>query len=185
VFSDGDHSDFVIVIVEGRVKVFVTSREGEETVLGIRGPGAVVGEFAAFDGGPRVASAVALESLTVRVLTAEEFRAFIEQRPKAGLELIRTLIGRLGEADRRRAEFGVYDTVSRVAHLLSDLAAEQRGGTDELEVRLSQQDIAGLVGASRESVVRALTTLRNRGLVTTGRRTIRVLDPDALRSFAD
>jgi CRP/FNR family cyclic AMP-dependent transcriptional regulator len=183
VFCEGDRSDFVVMIIEGRVKILVTTREGGESVLGIRGPGALVGEFAAFDGGARVASAVALEPLTVRMFTAEEFRAFVARRPGVGLELLRILIGRLREADRRRAEFGTYDTVSRVARLLGDLSSEQpSNAAAHLEVQLSQQEIAGLVGASRESVARALAELRSRGLVTTGRRTITVLDPAALRS---
>jgi len=181
VFCEGDRSDFVVVIVEGRAKVLVTSREGDESLLGVRGPGSLVGELAAFDGGPRVATAVALEPLTVRLLTAEEFRAFVARQPGAGVELIRMLIGRLREADRRRAEFGAYETLPRVARLLGDLVADDR----QLEVRLSQDEIAGLVGASRESVARALGTLRQRGLVTTGRRTITVVDRDELRSFAE
>jgi CRP/FNR family transcriptional regulator, cyclic AMP receptor protein len=178
VFREGEPSDFVVVIVEGRVKVLVTSADGVESVLGIRGPGALVGELAAFDGRPRVASAVALDSLAVRLLSAEEFRAFVADHADAALALIAMLIGRLREGDRRRAEFGSYDATSRVAHLLGDLAAEQ------LDVRLSQQEIAGLVGASRESVARALGSLRARGLVATGRGTITVLDPAGLRAFA-
>jgi CRP/FNR family cyclic AMP-dependent transcriptional regulator len=181
VFCEGDHSDFVVVIVEGRAKVLVTTRDGGESVLGVRGRGSLVGELAAFDGGPRVATVVALEPLTVRLLTAEEFRAFVARQPGAGVELIRMLIGRLREADRRRAEFGTYDTLPRVARLLGELVTDDR----PLEVRLSQDEIAGLVGASRESVARALGTLRRRGLVSTGRRTITVVDLDELRAFAE
>jgi CRP/FNR family cyclic AMP-dependent transcriptional regulator len=185
VFCEGDRNDFVVVIVEGRVKILVTTAEGGESMLGVRGPGALVGELAAFDPGPRMASVVALEPLTVRVIAAEEFRAFVAQQPGVGLELIRTLIGRLREADRRRAEFGAYGTVSRVAHLLGDLIAEQASDrAGQIEVRLSQQEIAGLVGASRESVARALAVLRSRHLVTTSRRAITVLDHGALRSLA-
>jgi CRP-like cAMP-binding protein len=151
VFCEGDRSDFIVVIVEGRVKIVVTTAEGGESLLGVRGPGALVGELAAFDQGPRVASAVALEPLTVRLLAADEFRAFIAQQPEVGLELIRVLIGRLREADRRRAEFGAYDSVSRVARLLGDLIDAQPSGPAQIEVRLSQQEIAGLGGRSRSS----------------------------------
>ena len=184
VFCEGDRSDFIVVITEGRVKIVVTTAEGGESLLGVRGPGALVGELAAFDQRPRVASAVALEPLTVRLLAADEFRAFVAQQPAAGLELIRVLIGRLREADRRRAEFGAYDSVSRVARLLGDLIDGQPPGPAHIEVRLSQQEIAGLVGASRESVARALGVLRSRHLVATARGTITVLDPEALRSVA-
>ena len=186
VFCEGDRSDFVVVIVEGRAKVLVTTREGGESVLGVRGPGSLVGELAAFDGGPRVATAVALEPLTVRLLTADEFRAFVARQPGAGVELIRMLIGRLREADHRRAEFGTYDTLPRVTRLLGDLVADDgaSGRPGPHEVRLTQDEIAGLVGASRESVAHALATLRARGLVTTGRGTVTVVDLGELRAFA-
>jgi CRP-like cAMP-binding protein len=185
VFLEGDRSDFVFVILEGRVKLVVTTEDGDESLLGVRGTGELVGELAALDPAPRLASAVALEPLMVQTLTAEEFRAFVAEHGSVALQLIRMLIGRLREADRRRVEFGAYDAASRVARLLVDLAADHgslgRGGA---VVRLSQQEIGELVGASRESVGRALAALRDRQLVTTGRRSVTVLEIGALRAFA-
>jgi CRP-like cAMP-binding protein len=183
-FCEGDPSDFVILILEGRVKLVVTTEDGDELLLAVRGPGELVGEFAALDPAPRLASAVALESLTVQALTAEEFRAFVSQHGDVALRLMRTLIGRLREADRRRVEFGAYDARGRVARVLAELAAEQEPrGHGRAVVRLSQHEIGELVGASRESVGRALAFLRGRNLVTTGRRSVTVLEIDALRSF--
>jgi CRP/FNR family cyclic AMP-dependent transcriptional regulator len=173
VFCEGDPSDFVFVIVEGGVKLAVTTEDGDESLLGVRGPGDLVGELAALDSTDRMATAIAVEALTVQSLTAEEFRAFIAEHPGAALELIRMLIGRLREADRRRVEFGVHDTARRVAHLLAELAAEhQPSGPGPAHVQLSQQEIGELVGASRESVARALASLRDQHLVTTGRRSV-------------
>jgi CRP-like cAMP-binding protein len=184
VFCQGDASDFVIVILEGRVKLVVTTEDGDESLLGIRGPGELVGELAALDPAPRLASAVALESLMVQSLTADEFRGFVAQHGSAALQLIRMLIGRLREADRRRVEFGAHDTLSRITHLLAELAAEQVShGRGLAVVRLSQREIGELVGASRESVARALATLRDLELVTTRRRSVTVSDVRALRAF--
>ena len=182
VFHEGEQSDFVVVVVEGRIKIVSSTVDGSEAVLGIRGPGSLVGELAAFDGGPRTASAIALDPLTVRVLTAAEFREFVASRPGAALELIRVLMGRLREGDRRRVEFGAYDATSRVARLLCDLANEAvvRDGP-AVHVQLAQHEIAGLVGASRASVARALASLRDLQIVTTGRGAITVVDVDALR----
>jgi CRP-like cAMP-binding protein len=94
----------------------------------------------------------------------------------------------LRSSDRRRVEFGAYGTTQRVARLLVDLAAAQ-GGTSERDVvlrsGLTQDDLAGMVGASRESVARALATLRTLGFVSTGRRQVAVLDLLGLREFAD
>jgi CRP/FNR family transcriptional regulator, cyclic AMP receptor protein len=184
VFCEGDPSDFVIVILKGRVKIVVTTQDGNESLLGIRGPGELVGELAAIDSEPRVATAMALDPLTVRVITAAEFRDFVAHHADAVLRLIRMMIGRLREADRRRVEFGANDAASRVAHLLAELAVEREAhGHDRSEVRLSQQEIAELIGTSRESVSRALAVLRDRHIVRTGRRSVAVLNVDALRSF--
>jgi CRP/FNR family transcriptional regulator, cyclic AMP receptor protein len=184
VFCEGDPSDFVLVILAGRVKLAVTTEDGDESLLGVRGPGDLVGELAALDSNNRLATAIAIEPLTVQSLTAEEFRAFIAEHPSAALELTLMLIGRLREADRRRAEFGVHDATPRVAHLLAELAAEhqppEHGPTP---VQLSQQEIGELIGASRESVARALSALRDQQLLTTGRRSVTVIDLDGLRSF--
>ncbi|HMF82311.1 MAG TPA: Crp/Fnr family transcriptional regulator [Acidimicrobiia bacterium] len=184
VFTEGDSSDFVLVIVDGTVKIVVTTEQGDESLLGVRGPGDVIGELAALDSEPRLASVVALEPVTAHVVTAEEFRSFIAERPKAAVELMRMLIGRLREADRRRVEFGSYDATTRVARLLVELAdgltADEHAA---LQVPLSQHEIGELVGTSRESVARALAVLRDRDLVSTGHRSIRILQLDALRSF--
>jgi CRP-like cAMP-binding protein len=178
-FHEGDRSDFVVVIVEGRVKVVVHGQDGTETLLSVRGPGAIVGELAGIDDSPRLASALALEPGTAQVLQASEFRAFVEAHPSAAVVLLRVLVGRLREADRRRAEFGALDTTRRLAQLLAELGAD-----DDHVVRLSQHELAGMIGASRESVARALTALRSEGVVTTGRRTVTVLDADRLRTLA-
>lgn len=184
VFCAGDHSDFVIVILEGRVKLVVTTADGDESVLGVRGPGEVVGELAALDSRPRLATAVALEPLTVQALTAEEFRAFIAEHSRTAFALLKMMIGRLRESDRRRVEFGAYDIAGRVARLLAELVTEQQlRARGPAEVRLSQQEIGDLVGASRESVARALATLRDQRLVATGRRSVTVLELNTLRSF--
>jgi CRP-like cAMP-binding protein len=183
VFHEGDLDNFVVVILDGRIKIVTTSPEGAESLLSVRGTGSLVGELAALDDAPRLASAIVLEPLTARVLTADEFRGFLAQHPSAALELARTLIARLRESDRRRVEFGSYDVTGRLAALLLELSRGRPDGSST-GIALSQQELAGLIGASRESVARALGTLRSRGLVATRRRAITVLDPDGLRSLA-
>ena len=176
----------MIVILEGRVKLVATTEDGGESLLGVRGPGELVGEFAALDPAPRLASAVALEPLTVQALTADEFRVFLAQHGGVGIQMMGTLVRRLREADRRRVEFGAYDVAGRVARVLAELTADQAPyGRGRAVVRLSQREIGELVGASRESVGRALASLRDRSLITTGRRSVTVLEIGALRSFID
>lgn len=184
VFHEGEHDNFVVVILDGRIKVVTTSSDGAESLLSVRGSGSLVGELAALDDAPRLASAIVLEPLTARVLTADEFRGFLARHPSAALELARTLIARLRESDRRRVEFGSYDVTGRLAALLLELSGGSYDPKRPTGITLSQQELAGLIGASRESVARALSTLRSRGLVATRRRAITVLDPDGLASLA-
>jgi CRP/FNR family cyclic AMP-dependent transcriptional regulator len=180
-FLEGDHGTTVLVIWSGRVKVRKETADGHEMVLALRGPGALVGELAALDDGVarRSATLVALTPVVVQVIPNDDFIAFLEQHPRALLALTRIIIGRLHDADRRRVEFGAYDTLGRVARVLAELLVTSGRAADGeviLEPSLSQHELAGLVGASRESVVRALGELRRRGLISTGRRQLVVRD---------
>jgi CRP-like cAMP-binding protein len=182
-FHEGEHSDFLVLLLSGRVKIVTSSEDGVESLLSVRGPGDLVGEFAAIDGAPRLATAIALEPLEGVVLSADEFGAFLAVRPRASLELVRALVERLRESDRRRMEFGAHDVTGRLAWLLAELSGQRPAVDGRSIVALSQQELAGLIGASRESVARALAALRRRGLVETGRRAVIVLDPAALRQL--
>jgi CRP/FNR family cyclic AMP-dependent transcriptional regulator len=188
-FLEGDRGTAVLVIRSGRVKVRKETADGHELVLALRGPGALVGELAALDDGNdrRSATLIALSPVVAQVIPNEDFIGFLEQHPRALLALTRIIIGRLHDADRRRAEFGAYDTLGRVARVLAELLATSGHATNgevRLEPNLSQHELAGLVNASRESVVRALGELRRRGLITTGRRQLVVCDVAGLALLA-
>jgi CRP/FNR family transcriptional regulator, cyclic AMP receptor protein len=185
---EGDESDQVLLLTEGRAKVTSTTTEGRELLLAVRGPGELIGELAAIDGGPRSASVVALGPSVCRVLRVEEFLGFVEAHPRAALVLLRTFTRRLRDSDRRRAEFGSLDATHRLARLVIELADEygrttNQGGV-EIGLRLTQEELAGMIATSRESVARALTSLRSRGLIATSRRTITLRDPGRLRIYA-
>ena len=180
-FHEGERADVVYLVVAGRARVYTATSEGNEVTLSVRGPGDLIGEMGALDpGSTRSATAVVLDPLRCRVIRAPELMAVLEAHPRVALGVLRLLIGRLRESDRRRTEFGSYATTRRLARLLVDAAGDPGGG----ELALSQQEMAGLIGASRESVARALAELRDRGLVATGRRAVTVRDPDGLRRFA-
>ena len=184
-FLEGDRGTNVLAIQHGRVKVIINTPEGRELVLAIRGPNGLVGELASLDNGDhrRSATVVALTAVVVQVIPNDQFLQFLEEHPHALLALTRTIIGRLHDADRRRVEFGAYDTLGRLARVLDELANADGQPTDTgimVDPPLTQHELAGLVGASRESVVRALAELRRRGLVQTGRRSLVVCDPAGL-----
>lgn len=188
-FRQGDASDHVVAIRSGTAKIVATADSGYETVLAIRSVGEVVGEFAAFDLRRRSASVVAITPMQCLVVPGVAFRGYLRAQPDLALAMLSTLVDRLRESDRRRVEFGAYDVTSRISRLLLELAARHGAATKErhggegttITLALSQQDLAGAVGASREAVARILQHLREQGAIATGRRRIVVLRPDVLR----
>lgn len=186
-FLEGERSSTVVIVVSGRVKVFSLTEHGEEVLLAVRGPGALLGELSAVDGAPRGASVAALDPVEALVVGVPAFVEFLRTHPDAAMVLLRLVTARLRDADRKRVEFGALDIPARVAGRLVELAerfGEPDGDGVRIAVPLSQDELAGWVGASREAVAKALRVLRDRGLVTTGRRTTTVLDLDALRRRA-
>lgn len=182
---NGEQTDHVFLIRAGRVKVVATTQAGHELLLAVRGPGELVGELAALTaaGTARSASIVALAPVEAQVLPGAEFLAYLERRPKVLMLVVRQLMERLRDADRRRVEFGSQPTMGRVAGYLAEMAERDgRRGPDGIAITtaLSQEELAGYIVASRESVARALTTLRREGLITTGRRRIVVHDLQGL-----
>lgn len=182
-FSEGDRSDTVAYLLSGRVKVSYHTDAGDEVVLALHGPGQLLGELSAIDGRPRSASVTAVEPVEVLVVTADAFRQFLSAHPEVGIELLRLLADRLRDSDRKRVEFGSQDVVGRVAarlHELADRYGVAGNGTVTVELPLTQEELAAWVGASREGVSKALRVLRERGVITTGRRRIVVHDREEL-----
>jgi CRP/FNR family cyclic AMP-dependent transcriptional regulator len=183
-FHEGQVSDRVMLLAVGRVKIASSAGDGRESVLAFRGPGEVLGELSAIDGGPRSASVITVDPVEALVLPAADFRRFLERTPRATLWLLQRVIARLREADRKRAEFGASDTIGRVAARLVELA-ERYGTADghgvRIDLPITQEELASWVGSSREGVNKALHTLRELHWVETERRSITVIDMDALR----
>lgn len=184
---EGESSDRVAVLVGGRVKVFVSTDDGREVVLSMRGPGDLIGELSFLDGAPRSATAAAVEEVRAATLTSAEFKAYLGSRPSVALVLLQMLSGRLREADAKLAEFTAHDSVGRVAKRLLELAdryGREEAGTTIIDLALSQEELAGWTGSSREAVSKALGALRQLGWVQTRRRGFVILDIGALRRRA-
>ena len=185
--SQGDHSESVFVLLEGAVKIALDTTDGAEVVLDVFGPGDVLGEFEAIgEYTTRAANVVALNTVGCRVLTKDDFIDFLMGHPAASLALVRLLIRRLGAADRRRIDATTADPSHSLARFLIEPVDGQQsadGSAIAVSFPLAQHELASLLGVSRNSVVRALTTLRSRHLVATTRRTIQIVDVPALRRY--
>ena len=162
---EGEKSDALYVILSGRVKVFVADADGREMVLAIHGPGEYVGEMA-LDGRPRSASVLAMEPTVCSVLTRETLRAAIAANPDVAMNLINKLIDRARSATDSVRNLALMDVYGRVARLLLSLAVEQADGRTIVPERLTQQEIADRVGASRDMVSRIFKDLTAGGYIT-------------------
>src|SRR5438128_1275792 len=186
-FHEQQAPDRVVLLLAGCVKLSALSEDGKEVVLAIRGPGDLLGELSAMDGQPRSATATALEPVEALVIPAGDFRAFLERNPRVSLLLVTMLSRRLRDADRKRVEFTAQDSTGRVAARVVELS-ERFGDRVEnglkIDLPISQEELAGWTGCSRDSVVKALHAMRELGWIETERRRIVVLDLDALRRRA-
>ncbi len=186
-FSEGDVSNRVVLLLSGRVKVSTFSEDGQETVLGYRGAGDVLGELSAIDGEEHQATVSVVEQGEAMFVQAERFLDALETMPSLSLVLLRSIVGRLRDADRKRAEFTALDVVGRVAHRLVELAddyGEPVGTGVVIGLPITQRELAGWVGSSREAVNKALQQLQRQGYIAAERRQITVLDVEGLRGRA-
>jgi CRP-like cAMP-binding protein len=183
----GEAPGRVLVIEEGRAKVTAATEDGRELVLAFSGPGDLLGELSALGGSPRVATVRALEPLSALAIASGEFEAFLDANPRVALVILRVVIDRLREADRQHVEFAAYQTLTRVARRLVELAeryGEESGEGIRITLPISQEELAGWAGASREAISKALHDLRAVGLIETHRRHIVVLDAEQLGQVA-
>jgi CRP/FNR family cyclic AMP-dependent transcriptional regulator len=184
----GDRADSAIVLLSGQVKVHRTSSLGAEVVLGLSGPGDLLGEVSAVADAVRSASVTALSEVEAIVLAVPDLRGFLARRPAAALALLDLALGRLYVADARRVEFATAESLARVSSRLVELAERfgVAGARGELEVELpiNQEELASWSASSKESTARALRTLRELGVIETSRMRLTVRDLAQLRTHA-
>jgi CRP/FNR family cyclic AMP-dependent transcriptional regulator len=187
-FSEGEPAEAVHIVVSGRLKIIRAQANGRQNVLAVIGPGEMIGELALFDPGPNASSAVALEDVETATITNASLRPWLTGRPEAALRLLQVLTRRLRRSDDARIDMIYSDVPGRVAKALLDLAdrfAEPYPGGGELvEHGLTQEELAQLVGASRETVNKALSDFVSRGWVRVSSRNVVIIDRVRLISRA-
>jgi CRP/FNR family transcriptional regulator, cyclic AMP receptor protein len=170
------------VVRSGRVKVVLIGEDGREVILGVLGVSEHFGELSLIDDRPRSAHVIAMEDSHLLVLRREDFRARVEASPKVAWALLAELSRRLRRADDKIGGLVLLDVPGRIARLLLDLADESGG--QAIEKSLTHQTIAQMIGASRETVSRAMKDFQDAGWITVERRRIALADRPALEQRA-
>ncbi len=170
--NEGDTTDSFYIIVTGKVKVYLSNSAGREVIVDFHGPGEYVGELA-LTGLPRSASVVTVEPTTCVVVSRAEIRDFLAQHPDFALHLIGRLIDRTRRATENIKQLALSDTYGRLVKVLGDLA--KPSGTDWVVAeKMSQQELANRIGASRDMVSRLLRDLAAGGYISIHHRSISI-----------
>ncbi|MEB2343819.1 MAG: Crp/Fnr family transcriptional regulator [Deltaproteobacteria bacterium] len=186
-FHRGDAAAQVYVVASGRLKVVATSKEGGDMVLAILDEGEVVGELPMLTGGRRTASVVALEPCELVALARRDFLRFLREQPEAAVELLVVLAERLVRISEFAEDTLFLAVPARLAKKLLHLAerfGSEAGSGVRIGLRLSQSELADLVGTTRESVNKQLRAWSGDGILRMERGELTILDPARLEHFA-
>ena len=177
IFHREDHGQVLYVIKEGKVKISLISPEGQEISLVVFGKGECFGEFAILDGLPRSADAVALERVECYTLQRSDFHKAIMKNPKIAILVLEAMSKRLRNTNNMVEDLIFLDVYGRVAKKLLELADTHGVKTEEgviIDVRLTQQELASMVGASRESVNKVLGYFTDKKFISTDKHRITI-----------
>ena len=172
--SAGDVTDSLYVILSGKVKTVITDENGREIILSISGPGEYFGEMALIDGEPRSATIITREACQLLIFSKEDIKGVLRSNPDMTFTLLKGLIKRLRETDKKIESLALMDVYGRVAQLLTQMA-EPVNEAMVINEPLTHQEIANMVGASREMVSRILSELMRGGFISVHKKIITIL----------
>ena len=175
IFSEGDEADGLFVIRDGQVKVFMSDDTGKEMQIADLGPREIVGEVASLDGQPRTASVSALANTKVSKASLGDFKRFLEENPGLAYEIIRVMTARIREHATSISNLAFKNVYGRVVWLLEKYSVEDENGTSSTNRKFTQQDIADMVGSSREMVSRVVTELVKGDYISIDQKIITIL----------
>jgi CRP/FNR family transcriptional regulator, cyclic AMP receptor protein len=161
----GDRTDFVYFILSGVLKVLVSDEEGREVILSNLAAGEFFGEMGVLDDNPRSATVATTSPCELVVVSKADFKRCLAENFDVSLYIMRSLVKRLRTADRKIESLALMDVYGRVARLLLEMAEEDGGGQQVVKRKISKQDIAKMIGASREMVSRVMKDLSLQGLI--------------------
>lgn len=186
-FSEGDAGDKLYIILTGKIKLTKAAPDGRENLLSVHGPGEMFGELSLFDPIPRTSSATAVTNARLAALAHDDLRTWLYARPQVAMHMLQALAQRLRRINEVKADLVFTDVPGRVAKALLDLSDRFGVPTpDGVQVNhdLTQEELAQLVGASRETVNKALADFAARGWIQLAAKSVLVTDTDRLRKRA-
>jgi CRP-like cAMP-binding protein len=186
IFQKGDPGHALYIVENGSVRIHVTGTQGADLTLAVMNPGDFFGDMALLDGQPRSASASAAADSTLIVLEREDFTELIRKRPDAALAVLARVTRRLRGSDQMASDLAFLDASGRLARRLMEMARQsgvQRGDGILLNLKITQEELANMIGVTRESVNRNLSEFRRQGLIGNDGRKIVIRDPDGLRAM--
>jgi CRP/FNR family cyclic AMP-dependent transcriptional regulator len=179
----GEETDALYIVLSGRVKILIPDEDGHEVILSIMGPNEFFGEMGLLDDLPRSASVETLESCEMLRMSKAGFLSCLRDNQELAMLIIRNLVRRLREADRKIESLALIDVYGRVARLIIDMA-ENVDGKWVVAQAPAKQEIARMIGASREMVSRVVKELQRKGLIRTEKRRIYVMDRQSMAKRA-
>jgi CRP/FNR family cyclic AMP-dependent transcriptional regulator len=186
-FHQGDPGHGLHFVITGHLKVVHLRETGEELILSILGPGDVAGEMSLLDGAPRSATVTALEDVETATLSRADFLGLLRRSPETVQGLLATLAQTIRRLDTEVGDLRFTDLQGRLAKKLLELAGAHGrtvGSSTEIQVELTQEELAGLIGATRQRVNKLLGCYEAQGAIARHRRRIVVLRPELLRQWA-
>jgi len=183
VFAEGEPGEWLYVIISGKVKIGRCSADGRENLLTIVGPSDIFGELSILNPGPRTTSATTITEVSAVSMDRGALRAWIADHPEIAEQLLRVLARRLQRTNNDRADLIFNDVPGRVAKQLLQLAQQfgtQEGGALRVTHDLTQAEIAQLIGASRQTVGKALADFEHRGWIQTEYKSVLITDSERL-----
>ena len=184
IFHAGDEGATMYIILRGAVKIFVPAIDGREVVLAVHRAGDLFGEMALLDAEPRSASASTMEDTEMATLNRIDFHEVLERHPEAQRAIIEVLVERLRATNQSIQDAYLLDVPGRLARRLMLIADEHGNDTErgrDIGLRVSQQELANMIGASRVAVNKQLQAWRQRGIVDVTRQRVVILKPAALQ----
>ena len=186
VFFEHDLGDALFMIVSGRVKVTILSDDGRETILAVLSDDDFFGEMSLLDNEPRSATAIAMQDTEMVVLRQRDFLSIVEKRPRVAINLLAVLSSRLRKANQQIGNLALHDVYGRVARILLEMASETGKRREDGRVafrRPTHQEIANMIGATRETVSRMISDPHRQGFIEISGKDVIIQDALA-REFA-